>query len=173
MSLFKLLILMPGEDHMPVVSLKNMFSFFFLLLPAIHPARASKHIRTLIYNSYAYVVESPKSLRTNLPMENRPYGGPRHSECNWSQRSPLAPSPAWRRGCLATIFWNLRCSCGLWMPNWNKISFIWDSNRFKDSNAIHISNQLFLLKNALCLVLSITVSFIDTWTIEWELISRN
>lgn len=82
---------------MLIVSLKNVF-LFLLILPAIHSALASKRIRTLIYNTYAYVAESPKTVRTNLPVENRPYGAPRHSEHNRSRLSPLAPSPSMMEG---------------------------------------------------------------------------
>lgn len=78
---------------MLIVSLKHVF-FFLLILPAIHSALASKRIRTLIYNTYAYVAESPKMLSADLPMENRPYGAPRPSEHNRSPLSPLAPSPS-------------------------------------------------------------------------------
>lgn len=51
------------------------------------------------------------------------------------------------------------------MPNWNGIGLIQDNNGFEHKNVIHISNQLFL-KHALCLVSYITVSFVETLTIE-------
>ena len=92
LPLFKLLIPVPGENHTPMFFFKKYV--FLCIQPVIHSARASKHIRTLIYNTYAYVVESLKILRTNLPMENRPYGAHWRSEHNWSPLSPLAPSPS-------------------------------------------------------------------------------
>lgn len=82
-----------GEPHAYSFT-KKCFFLFLLILPAIHAALASKRIRTLMYNTHAYVAESPKTVRANLPVETRPYGAPRHSEHNRSRLSPLAPSPS-------------------------------------------------------------------------------
>lgn len=83
-----------GEPH-DYGFFKNIYVFIFLFIwLAIHSARASKLIRTLIYSTYAYVAGSPKSLRTQFPMENRPYGAHRHSVHNQSRLPLLAPSPA-------------------------------------------------------------------------------
>lgn len=110
---------------MLIVSLKHVF-FFLLILPAIHSALASKRIRTLIYNTYAYVAESPKMLRADLPMENRPYGAPR------SPLSPLAPSPTMTDRIVGYPV--LEGKLLLWLvdakleQNWSQYKTVMDSN---------------------------------------------